>query len=268
MSFTIKTFSLAVLIYMITLCFSYISPNADTLSSEDNENIQDEAMALNVYVIAGAKQFTFEFGRFPEDLSELKTAGLLLQEPWNYIAGREIPLDGSLREDGDLWLEQTGQNGLEVVLLMPEKPIRTVFSTLPKPRLVSPRSDFLDNPLAANVKAYYGDPTHRKLFYMMSIVSESYLSLGADNVDTYRNSAYFPNLSYAINPITGLQLKMEASPGNFTLQEKEEKAYLAWYDQEGLVIPDPHVILGTAEDYHAGKPGKLSRMPCLLCRGR
>jgi len=244
-----------------------MSDAAEAVNRDVDMKVSDKMMALNVYVLAGVKQFTYENGRFPQDLAELKDAGLLLQRPYNYISGREVPLDGSSREDGDLWLESVGDTGMEIVLRTPEKPIRTSFSTLPKPRLVSPHSDFLSNPLAANVKAYYGQPIHRTLFYMASIIEEAYQSSGAGTLDEFKASAFFPGLDYAVNPFTGKPLKMEASPGNFTMWEKEGKVYLEWYDQEGLVIPDPHVLLGEIPDYEAGTPGQLARMPILLCRG-
>lgn len=256
--------------YSLTLVLAFLaaSQSAGVAVASETESAHVRMMALNVYVVAGVKQFTYEHGRFPQNLGELREAGLLLQRPYNYIAGRDIPLDGSLREDGDLWLESLGETGLEVTLRTPDKPIRTSFAALPKPRLVSPHSDFLSNPLAANVRAYYDEPVHRMLFYMASAVEEAYQSSGAGTLDEFRASAFFPGLDYAVNPFTGKPLKIEASPGNFTMREKEGKVYLEWYDQEGLVIPDPHVLLGSLPDYDAGKPGRLARMPFLLCRGR
>jgi len=221
-------------------------------------------MALNVYVHSAVKQFTYEFGRFPEDLATLERAGLLLKKPYNFFAEREIPLDGSSQEVGDIWLETADDGTFAVCARTPERVLRAKLSDVPRQRLVSPRSEFLNNPHSSLVKQYYSDELHRKLFYQASILVEAYRSSGAQNLEQFRKGAFYPDLNFAKNVLTQENLREDGSPGNFALYEKDGKAYLAWYDEDGSIIPEPRILLGTPDKLDSQEPGKLARIPIPL----
>lgn len=251
---------LVLVIFLLAIFFQEGAKPVAKKTKASTEKAQAYLTALSFYIFSGAKEYADEFGRYPESVRALDEAGLLLKKPYNFYQDRLIPLDGSKKSVGDIWLELEEAGVLTIYAKFPERTVRTKLMKLPEPSLISPSQELSLGPGHKLLKAYYSTYLRRLQYYRATITREAFKVSKAKDLSSFKSTLFFPDLSYAKNLLTGKALTGLAQPGELRIFEKDGKVFVACYDEAGELIPVPEL---SAEISLNAKP-KLVRIPIPL----
>ncbi len=233
--------------------------NAQAQDTESQAKLR-KLEAVGLYVYVGSRAFADELGRYPKNIKEINEAQLMLKRPFNYYLSREIPLDGSSQETGDIWIEHGQEEAIIIYIKGSEKTRRMHIMNLPQPSAISPRYEGEVSENLSLLRKYYSDKLHRTFYYQADIIRRAFKTSKAETLTEFRDSPFYPDLDYAKNLVTGEQLKEEKSAGNFILFEDDFGLFLAFYDEKGEILPNPE----KTSDANATRNLELTREPILL----
>ncbi len=234
-----------------------VTSNLALTKEEKEERLQ----ALTFYVYAGAREFADEHQRYPDSLKELDEEGLLLKKPYNLYKKRFIPLDGSKRDTGDVWLQTPNDPKLIIHTGFSDRIRRTNIMNLPRPGVVNEGNPDYIRSDAVLIKMYYKSKLRRRLLYRANIIRRAFEASKARNLEEFKASPLFPDLDYIRNLVTGEKLRGKEAPGEMVFVEEDRKVYLKCYDEKGKLLPNPEKSFGEAL---FGDNYALFREPILL----